>query len=181
MALCASTLHVHVPIFPFFQRIITTLVRELLLMTFSSCIVFSHTHELPPKTSVWRTAILHGIRDLLETSMWIVSLPHGSMPPQVTFVSLIAALLALLLPLWPSDVTQKLPLLDNIKLRRGLCHLPYIPLWPLTRSFTMLKVHSRLCSTSGYHSYINLIILFIIPTWLSSHYVAMCLLLFPLL
>jgi hypothetical protein len=43
-----------------------------------------------------------------------------------------------------------------------LCLLSYLSLWPCTWFFTMLKVHSHLCSASGYHLHINFIILSLI-------------------
>jgi hypothetical protein len=116
---CTSTLHVHVPLFPFVRHVTNPPIFALLPMTFASHIVFPRAHELPPntfvwhfvfpcahelppKTSTWGTAIPSRCEPFPTTFLSLVVLTHGSGPLQAAFVSCVATLLALFLPLWPS-------------------------------------------------------------------------------
>lgn len=81
----------------------------------------------------------------------------------------------------PLCIIQKMLLPHNIKLRRGLWHLSYLPLRYLTQYLTMLEVHSHIFSALDYYSYIKITILFLTLTWIYSHRVVMYLILFPLL
>jgi len=71
---CTSNIHLHIPLLPFFWRIRTPFVFKLPPTTF----LVPCAHELPPKTSMCHTAILHRLGIILATVMSLVVLPHES-------------------------------------------------------------------------------------------------------
>jgi hypothetical protein len=107
---------VHVYLFPSSHPIRIHPSCGLLPMTFVSQFVSPRAHGLPPNTSLWHTVIIHGLEPPLEISGWHTMIIHGIEPPLVisgwhvasphvyvllleTFVSHVATLPTLSLPI----------------------------------------------------------------------------------
>jgi hypothetical protein len=71
-------------------------------MTFASSILSPFTHKLPPKTIVWRDVTIHKLDLPLVTYVSHIALPNRPWLLRATFVSCVATLLMLFLPLGPS-------------------------------------------------------------------------------
>jgi hypothetical protein len=143
---------------------------------------FPHTHEPPPKIFASHIVILHARASSSDlyithcTSSWIhasssdlcVTLLHFLSDPCLFKRPLSHALQLLAHSFFFKGslcITQKLLLLRNIKLRRGLGCLPDISIWLLTRAFTMLKVFPCLRPSTGYYPDVCFLILLLVFAW----------------
>jgi hypothetical protein len=86
LASCASSLLIHVPIFPFVQLVTILLFFKPLLVTFASGVISPHAHTILPKTFVWHVVILHRLELPPNTYVSLSVLPHRLKPLQETFV-----------------------------------------------------------------------------------------------